>query len=442
MPAILDTTSIILLATLFAVCFVGATCALRPLRRTGKFAPQKSDFIQEPENNSNPVAEDAVSDDCYVLEEEQQRIAESSRQHTQPRKTVHSIDPALLPSLSVIVYALCNEERLEAYLSRLFLQDYPEFEVVVVFDGGSDTASDMADIFMSRYPNLRLTFVPPNSHNLSRRKLAWTLGMKRASNQVVLTTAANSEIPSRDWLYNMMAPFANPEIDLVLGVTRFDFREFSGPSRWFKQFDRVIANSAWISRAAAGKPYRGDCYNMAFKRHLFFKYNGYAASIGKPFGDDDIFVSEIATQSNTKVVLSPSSLLTMDWGISTEKVRISLKEQQMFAQKHLSAAPAVRQGLLSSCFWISLILTIVTIITSLTASHGQVPWAAIAALIPLLALWGLAIAAYRKAAKALNAVRLWWSVPLFILARPISNSIFRFRHRKAKVMDFIWNGYQ
>ncbi|MBD5200630.1 MAG: glycosyltransferase [Bacteroidales bacterium] len=453
----LSTTLIILivaLGLLLIIVFIGSTCALRPLRRTGSFAPDKNELSPE-----NPISSSSellqVSDASVATDAENEAIgatdeaiaetsAEEMPQATESRysRTDISFPSSDLPPVSVIVYAQCNEERLNLYLHQIMAQDYPAFEVILIFDGGAEAAADMKDILTARYPNICITFVPSNSHNLSRRKLAWTLGMKRASHDVVLTTAANCEIPSGFWLRQMLTPMTFPGVDVVLGATRFDFSELTGPGKWYNQFDRVIANASWINSALTGKPYRGDCYNMVFRRKLFFDINGYAATIGKPYGDDDIFVGQITNDKNTRVVISPETLLTMDWGVSTGRVRISLKEQQMSAAKELPRGPFIRRGLLSTCMWLTLILAAAIITCSLLLMPPELPWPAIAAAALLLLFWGLCIASYRKAATALQAIRLWWSVPVFMLWRPIANLFFRWRHRKANFMDFIWNGYE
>ncbi|MBO4965003.1 MAG: glycosyltransferase [Muribaculaceae bacterium] len=450
-----DIIYIVLISAIVLVALLGVFVGLTPLWRTGKLREknieqpnneEQQDVLPEPVAVEEEIFTGERTDDCYVLEEEVERLQAHKPSDSIAGETVchvpQDINPATLPSLSVVVYALCNEERLMNYIGQLMRQSYPDFEVVVVFDGTQDAASDIADVLMTRYPSLRMTFIPPGSHNLSRRKLAWTLGIKGADKEVVLTTGANTDIPSDDWLCRMAAPFANPEIDLVLGDTRFDFNELIGAGKWYHQFDRVMDNSSWISAALCGKAFRGDCYNMAFRRELFFSHNGYAASTGKPFGDDDVFVCQITDSKNTRVVITRETLLTMQWGISTPRIRTTLKEHRMFSAKMLPKMPFLRQGFFSLCNWLVFILSAATIAISLILMLPAIPWPAIAAGMLLLAYWGIEIGIYRRAAAALQAIRLWWSVPIFMLWHPIANAIFRFRHRKAKVMDFIWNGYQ
>jgi hypothetical protein len=50
-----------------------------------------------------------------------------------------------------------------------------------------------------------------------------------------------------------------------------------------------------------GKPYMGVGRNLAYRKSLFFKNKGFASHYGLLSGDDDLFVNETATKSNTAV---------------------------------------------------------------------------------------------------------------------------------------------
>ena len=105
----------------------------------------------------------------------------------------------------------------------------------------------------------------------------------------------------------MTAPFHDREIDLVLG--------YAGPgasdteshrlSRGMRH-DILVGDMEWLSDAIDGKPWRGDGDNIGIRRSMFFNNMGFGNSLNLQYGDDDVFVSEVATGSNTAVVLSPT----------------------------------------------------------------------------------------------------------------------------------------
>ena len=63
----------------------------------------------------------------------------------------------------------------------------------------------------------------------------------------------------------------------------------------------------WIGDALAGHPWRGNEYNLVYRRDLFFRNKGFSRHLNLRQGDDDIFVKEIATAANTAVELSAES---------------------------------------------------------------------------------------------------------------------------------------
>ncbi|MDE6811741.1 MAG: glycosyltransferase, partial [Muribaculaceae bacterium] len=144
-----------------------------------------------------------------------------------------------LPKISIVAYVLRDEDDLTSYVDRLLSQDYPDFEVILVCDASAETTAVLSEKF-ENIENLKLTFIPPGSHNLSRRKLAQTLGIKRASGDVVLTTAT-SVIPASDkWLRSMAEPFADHDINIVCGYVHPEFSDFTGAAKWYRQMDGVL----------------------------------------------------------------------------------------------------------------------------------------------------------------------------------------------------------
>ncbi len=338
------------------------------------------------------------------------------------------------PKVSVIVYAFTGEDRLPEYLETLMSQDYPDFEVILIYEAGAEATAILADRFTPLYPSLYVTFLPPGSHNLSRRKLALTMGMKAAKGEIVVTTATNSIIPSRQWLSGLVAPFCRDKgIDVSLGVSRFDFDELSGPGKWYHQFDNVMTSSQWIASALRKRPYRGDGYNLAFRKSLFFENKGYSKTINLENGDDDLFVNDITDDKNTAVSVSPETILTMTWEDAANRMWKERKERYDFTSRWLPRRPFLSEGFVSFMRWIAPVCSTVAIMASLP---NILPACVFVPLLVFAAL--MEISAYRNAATALQAVRLWWAVPLFMLWRPIGNFIFRISSYHHRRKNFTW----
>lgn len=361
------------------------------------------------------------------------RVVRTARAQLDEVSQIAFVDGEHLPKASVIVYSVVDEPTLMEYLEILMSQDYPDYEVIVVNEGGSEATASLSERLLEMYPSrLHVTFIPPESHNLSRRKLALTIGLKAAQGDVAVTTAANCLIPSRSWLSLMMQPFiGSSRTDVVLGYAHIDFSNLHGGGKWYKEFDFTLTACQWLGAAIHHYPYRGDGYNLAYRRYLFFEQKGYSKTLNLMNGDDDLFINDISTRRNTDVMIAPESILTYDWGEAGNRVMADLKERYQFTAKMLPKMPFLRAGFGSAMQWVA---TLAGIGAAITGLPDLIPLIIAGVLLFTLNLSEIIL--YRKAARALGSVCLWWAVPIFLLWHPIGNFLFIWGHRHNRRKNF------
>lgn len=345
------------------------------------------------------------------------------------------------PKASVIVFTSTEEAETSAYLEMAMAQDYPDYEVILVNEGAAKTTAELAERLTAIYPErLYVTFIPNEARSLSRRKLAYTVGIKAAKGDVVVTTASNCRIPSSHWLSDIMRPFTEDDATCVsLGYSHVDFNEMHGAGKWFRQMDATLTACQWIGAAQAGHPYRGDSNNLAFRRQLFFDQKGYSKTMHLMNGDDDIFISQFMDGGNTRVAISSDSILTSEWDSSANRILAELKERYRFTSQFLPKMPFLRAGLASAMQWVSLAAASAAVATGMTMnpflSFDYIFFPAIALFI-LLAFWVTEIQIYRRTARKLESVCLWWSLPWFLLWLPVNNLLFSIRHFKLRRKNY------
>lgn len=357
------------------------------------------------------------------------------RSQNNSRETTVPLSADGLPlRLSVVAMTKGDFHEVRTFLEGIAAQDYPDVEVVIVVDGASRDASNLRDAFADTYPNVRFTFVPPEALNLSRRKLANTIGIKKASGQIILTTLTNIQILSQQWLSLMAMPFTSKEVEIVLGASFMNFNAMTGGSRWYRRFDSLLCAADWMLAAIDGKPYRGDGANLAFRRDLFFRNSGYGNNYYLHAGDDDIFVSQVATAANSRFMFATDATVRVNWGKATARIWMRNKERYAFTEHYLDHSPRLRRSLLNLYCWIGVLAPVSATILTLPKDL----------IMPLLATavvllqWGWQINCYRQLASTFASIRLWWSVPCFYLLRPIADTVFAISHHRHRSANFTW----
>lgn len=330
---------------------------------------------------------------------------------------------------SIIVYSVDEASRLEELLPQLLAQQYDaEYEVIVVNEGDSLQVTQLVADMQLQHRNLYLTHTPDGARNLSRKKLALTLGIKAARYPVVVLTAADAVIDSPHWLALMMSNFSpDSHIEVVLGyacAAPYDDRAFGSRTR---SFDFVADSAMWIADALAGHPWRGTEFNLAYRRELFFRSKGFSSNLNLRDGDDDIFISRVATASNTAVELAMESIVEVPGYNSPASAR-RRDIRRRFTRRFIRRRPRFLARLGWSCYTIALLLPLAAI-----AIPPYTP-ASIAAGVAVLCCWYPAGLVWRRAMTALCGRRLLFTLPFLAatrVPRQMLRCVFsRFRHAK------------
>ena len=251
------------------------------------------------------------------------------------------------PPISVIVCAKNESENLARFLPLLLEQDYPEFEVIVVNEGSTDESNDILAEFSQKYSNLYHTYVPEGVKLLGTKKLALTVGIKAAKNDILLFTDANCKPVSDNWIANMIRNFS-PHTDIVLGFSGYE-KEKNVVSR-LVSFNNLVYSLRYLGAAINRRPYMGIGRNMAYRKELFFNTKGFASILHLPSGDDDLFINKNATRKNTRVEISKESKVFAtqcshrNFFINKE-LRLSSMQHYTFFGKYISTAEMLSRGL-------------------------------------------------------------------------------------------------
>lgn len=134
----------------------------------------------------------------------------------QSKKGEATVSENDLPPVSVVIVSKNDSENLAKHLPAILNQEYPDFEVVVVNMGSTDETDMVLKRLEQSYDNLYHTYVPQEAEEWNEKKLALTLGIKAAKNNVLLFTEPYCRPVSNRWIKEFAAEFAEGK-EVVLG---------------------------------------------------------------------------------------------------------------------------------------------------------------------------------------------------------------------------------
>ncbi len=342
---------------------------------------------------------------------------------------------AVLEPVSVIVYSQDEADALEMLLRDIIGQEYPApMEVIVVNEGENSEVRDVVETLRIGYPGIYLTHTPDGARNLSRKKLALTLGIKAARYDTVVLTCVGAQIRSPRWLQGMMRHFGkDTPVEVVIGFAAQMADDDIGRGSRCRAFDTAFGAARWLGAAIAGHPFRASEYNLAYRREAFFRNKGFSRSLNLHFGDDDIFISEIAHGANTAVELGEESIV----GLLAHDYSYALKRAGMrhvFTESHIRRRPRLWATLAALGTPVSLACCVSALI--MNPYNGFV--VALASAVLLLLIAGVT-AGWRRLLRALDLRVLGGSIFPLAVGYPARRLLLRLRARFSRQKRYTWD---
>lgn len=254
--------------------------------------------------------------------------------------------------VSIVICCRNEEENLLSNLQSVLEQDYPHFEVILVNHMSSDGTADVIRAFQMHYPNIRTVNVQRSSHLRQGKKFPLSIGIKIASNPILVLTDADCKPNSDQWLTNIVRNYNQEQTELVLGYGPMN--KTKGILNWFLRFEATYIAINYFSYALAKIPYMSVGRNFSYTKSTFEKHKGFKSHYAILSGDDDLFLQQAATRKNVAIEIDEST-----WCYSNAKETWS--EWVLQKQRHFSASPKYTfiKKLLLGIYNLSWFLTIV-----------------------------------------------------------------------------------
>ena len=266
-----------------------------------------------------------------------------------------------LPGVSVLVCAWNERNNLEELLPILEAQEYPNFEVILLDDRSDDGSEEFIRENINQWRHIRYIRINDQFDHITPKKYALTVGMRQAKFPVALMTDADCRPSSNHWITGMASKLSE-ERDIVLGFS--PYQKQSGFLNWFIRCETFYTAVQYLSFSLAGITYMGVGRNILYKRSVFFENKGFYRHSNVYGGDDDIFLNEVATSSNTTISVQ-SEAFVYSVPKTTWKSWYRQKQRHMSVSKYYRLRNKITLGILSGAHVAVWTLGIVVLITGI-----------------------------------------------------------------------------
>ena len=262
------------------------------------------------------------------------------------------------PPVSIVLCAKNEYSNLKKNIPLIINQDYPEFELVIVNDASDDETIFLLEDLERAHKNITIVNITQDLNFFKGKKFPLSVGIKSAKHECLLLTDADCTPASSNWIKKMAGNFSKSK-EVVLGYGKY--QQESGWLNLVIRFETLMTALQYFSYALMGIPYMGVGRNLAYKKSLFLKNNGFISHYNVDSGDDDLFINEVANKKNTSIEIHPNSF-TISEGKKT------FSEWWMQKRRHLSTSKyyKFKHKFLLGLYSISLIVTIIAFIFLLT----------------------------------------------------------------------------
>ncbi len=157
-------------------------------------------------------------------------------------------------SLSIIIRAFNEEKHIRRLLDGIQQQTIHDLEVILVDSGSSDQTVSIAATY-----GVKVVHIRPEEFTFGR---SLNLGIRSASNSLIVLASAHVYPIYPDWLEKLVAPLSDPQVALSYGKQR------GGESSKFSE-DQVFAH--WypnVSQPRQSHPFCNNA-NLALRRSLW-----------------------------------------------------------------------------------------------------------------------------------------------------------------------------
>jgi len=193
---------------------------------------------------------------------------------------------------SIIIAARNEEKYLPLLLEKLVNLDYPKenYEIIIADDRSSDNTTKIIKKFQKDHPNIRYVKIIVEKKDIVGKEGALEAAIQISKYEILAFTDADC-LPNKNWLSEINRHFSN-QIDFVTGYSPLILKKNKFLD-FLKNFER--ATHFAVVAGSLGLNWKITCAarNMAYRKSLFEKVNGFSGIGHLRSGDDDLMLQKM-----------------------------------------------------------------------------------------------------------------------------------------------------
>ncbi|MBD3749087.1 MAG: glycosyltransferase [Sphingobacteriales bacterium] len=193
--------------------------------------------------------------------------------------------------VSIIIAARNEEDKIHLTIEDILAQDFPKslFELIVVDDHSTDKTSDIIKSYEKQ--GVKLIKLNESEPLNSYKKKAIAEAINIATGELIITTDADCRMHP-NWLITLVSYYEKNQFNLI-----------SAPVVYYEEkslFERLqtleFLYLIGLGAAGIGNKMPSTCNgaNLAYRKEVFFKLNGFKGIDDLASGDDELFLHKVA----------------------------------------------------------------------------------------------------------------------------------------------------
>ena len=201
--------------------------------------------------------------------------------------------------ISIVICTHNRADLLQDAVQSVLVQDFPRdlYELIIIDNGSTDNSRQMAEEFITRYPNIRYIFEPEIGLSHARNR-----GWQEARGEYIGFLDDDCRVPF-EWL-EVAAEIAGQKAPAAFGGPYFAFYNTAKP-KWFR--DNYGSHIQGTMARPLGANEFLDGGNLFIRRNLLIKFGGFDARFGMKgnivaYGEETDLIEKIRHQKDDNIL--------------------------------------------------------------------------------------------------------------------------------------------